>query len=191
MRKWKALTSAQLDTSVQPLRQLEDVKVGSSSSQLSNIRFFSQITIEPNSSPLRKILLANVINISVLFIYCHRRSNKLSIFPDEKFCGFLMSWICALTRWEISPEKFPKNTVKFCLLCPRQLENSTSKLIVWWADAGFLDRKGGQKTLIKKHRSFFIYYRELIKSELFQAKQISNTSYWLVTSDSLSQIHQS
>ena len=154
----KTLTSAQLDTSVQPRRQLDDVRLGSSSSQLSNIRFFSQITIEPNSSPLRKILLANVINISVLFIYRHRRSNKLSIFPDEKFCGFLMSWICALTRWEISPEKFPKNTVKFCLLCPSQLENSTSKLIVWWADAGFLDRKGGggRKLLLKNTGVFYL-----------------------------------
>ena len=153
----KTLTSAQLDTSVQPRRQLDDVRLGSSSSQLSNIRFFSQITIEPNSSPLRKILLANVINISVLFIYRHQRSNKLSIFPDEKFCGFLMSWICALTRWEISPEKFPKNTLKFCLLCPSQLENSTSKLTVWWADAGFLDRKGGgPKTLIKNTGVFYL-----------------------------------
>ena len=155
----KTLTSAQLDTSVQPRRQLDDVRLGSSSSQLSNIRFFSQITIEPNSSPLRKILLANVINISVLFIYRHRRSNKLSIFPDEKFCGFLMSWICALTRWEISPEKFPKNTVKFCLLCPSQLENSTSKLTVWWADAGFLDRKGGgggRKLWLKNTGVFYL-----------------------------------
>ena len=71
----KTLTSAQLDTSVQPRRQLDDVRLGSSSSQLSNIRFFSQITIEPNSLPLRKILLTNVINISILFNCRHRRSN--------------------------------------------------------------------------------------------------------------------
>ena len=86
-----------------------------------------------------------------------------------------MSWICALTRWEISPEKFPKNTVKFCLLCPSQLENSTSKLIVWWADAGFLDRKGGgggQKNFIKKKKDFFIYNITIIKTEKFKKKQI-------------------